>query len=100
MNILDQVPPHDPKFGAIEQDADVVLFAHRREDRDGEICKLIVAKHRNGRLQSFPMRWDGPRFEFKESEFGHGEEFDPSDHAFDAFGDYASTNIMDETSCD
>lgn len=39
--------------GAIEQDADVVIFLHREEmyDKDTEkkgICDVIVAKHRNG----------------------------------------------------
>ena len=52
--------------GAIEQDADKVLFIHRpeyygiTEDRDGKsmkyLAEIIVAKNRNGRLCSFYLK--------------------------------------------
>ena len=54
--------------GAIEQDADIVCFIHRPEyylrsaqDSDGKDIRgraeFIVAKHRNGRVDTVPMRF-------------------------------------------
>ncbi len=48
--------------GAIEQDADVVMFVHRDElyDRETErknIADIIVAKHRNGPIGQVPLRF-------------------------------------------
>ena len=52
--------------GAIEQDADIVLFIHKeQEKKDGTgpdvnlTRKIIVAKHRNGETGEFLVRWDG-----------------------------------------
>ncbi|MCL2112054.1 MAG: replicative DNA helicase [Clostridiales bacterium] len=52
--------------GAIEQDADIVMFIHREDDKDdGEgpdanlTRQLIIAKHRNGETGSVTMRWLG-----------------------------------------
>ena len=47
--------------GAIEQDADIVMFLHRPEaydpeDRPGE-ADLIVAKNRNGPIGTVPLVW-------------------------------------------
>ncbi len=47
--------------GAIEQDADIVMFLHRPEaydpeDRPGE-ADLIVAKNRNGPIGNVPLVW-------------------------------------------
>jgi replicative DNA helicase len=47
--------------GAIEQDADLVMFLHRPDaydpaDRPNE-AELIVAKHRNGPTGLVPLRW-------------------------------------------
>ncbi len=52
--------------GAIEQDADIVLFLHNPEkyndlptqDEPG-VVELIIAKHRNGQTGSVKMRWIG-----------------------------------------
>lgn len=49
--------------GAIEQDADLVMFVHRSElydlqDRPGE-ADIIVAKHRGGRTDTIPLAWQG-----------------------------------------
>ncbi len=52
--------------GAIEQDADIVMFLHNPEkyndtptqDEPG-VVELILAKHRNGRTGSVKMRWIG-----------------------------------------
>ncbi len=53
--------------GAIEQDADMVLFIYRPEyykidvDEDGNstagIAEIIIAKHRNGALKDIPLRF-------------------------------------------
>lgn len=54
--------------GDIEQDADVVLFIHRpnRYSPSGE-AELIVAKQRNGPVDSIEMRYEGARFQFVEA---------------------------------
>lgn len=50
--------------GAIEQDADIVMFIHNpakygdAELEDGpNVCELIVAKHRNGALGTIKLKW-------------------------------------------
>ncbi len=53
--------------GAIEQDADIIIFLHRKHkpndltvDEDTRTrCDLIVAKHRNGALGTITVRWHG-----------------------------------------
>lgn len=55
--------------GALEQDADVVLFIYRDEVYDGEtdkkgIAELHIAKHRNGPLGVVPMRFDAATTRF------------------------------------
>ena len=58
--------------GAIEQDADVVLFIYRK-DRDKidvppeeqNVAQIIVAKHRNGPLGSTDLRFDQERVTFR-----------------------------------
>jgi len=67
--------------GAIEQDADMVIFIHRpdkdnaatedvtkREERKEQPkdyqVQLIIAKHRNGELGSIPLAWVGSRVSF------------------------------------
>jgi replicative DNA helicase len=50
--------------GAIEQDADVVMFLWRENDEDLENMKLDIAKHRNGPLKSLNLRFRGDRIKF------------------------------------
>jgi replicative DNA helicase len=50
--------------GAIEQDADVVMFLHREEyynadTEDKNIAELIIAKQRNGALGTVKLGWKG-----------------------------------------
>jgi replicative DNA helicase len=50
--------------GAIEQDADVVMFLWREHDEDLENFSLDIAKHRNGPLKSIKLRFRGDRIKF------------------------------------
>ena len=50
--------------GAIEQDADVVMFLWREHDEDLENMSLDIAKHRNGPLKSMALRFRGDRIKF------------------------------------
>ncbi len=68
--------------GAIEQDADIVMFIDRvnevnqdlsdtdapmeADDGDGESCKLVIAKHRNGSLGSIALKWHKEYTRFEE----------------------------------
>lgn len=66
--------------GAIEQDADIVVFLHRPEYyglteifKDGQysssegMCEVIVAKNRNGKIGSDFAKFDGNRMQFSNS---------------------------------
>ena len=60
--------------GSIEQDADMVLFIHKKEmydqaegkeiDNDNMSVELIIAKHRNGKLGSVFLTWRGSTLSF------------------------------------
>lgn len=64
--------------GAIEQDADIVMFIHRPDQENpanapsGEpqekpkdyTVQLVIAKHRNGELANIPLAWVGSRVSF------------------------------------
>lgn len=50
--------------GAIEQDADVVMFLYREEEENMENLKLWIAKHRNGPLRIVELRFRGDRIRF------------------------------------
>ncbi len=50
--------------GAIEQDADVVMFLYREDDEDLENINLSIAKHRNGPLRTIKLRFRGDRIRF------------------------------------
>ena len=58
--------------GAIEQDADIVAFIHRRKPEGGDGAsmdndvKLIVAKHRNGPTRDIPLTFQSDTVSFFE----------------------------------
>ena len=59
--------------GAIEQDADVVMFLYRDEYYDNEsekknIGELIIAKHRNGPTGTVELVWKGEYTKFLNKE--------------------------------
>jgi len=60
--------------GAIEQDADVVMFLYREDEEDRENLKLWVAKHRNGPLRTIDLRFRGDRIRFYGMEKKRGEK--------------------------
>ncbi len=52
--------------GAIEQDADIVMFLHNPEkyadtptEQEPGVVELIIAKHRNGQIGKINLRWIG-----------------------------------------
>lgn len=57
--------------GAIEQDADIVLFIHKDSDSQSGAVKysLIVAKHRNGETATIPLHWIGKIVRFADDEY-------------------------------
>lgn len=60
--------------GAIEQDADVVMFLYREDDEDVENMKLNIAKHRNGPLRRIDLRFKGDRIKFYDVEKKRGKQ--------------------------
>ena len=57
--------------GSIEQDADIVLFVHRPDAiglgdtvEDKEYTEIIIAKNRNGQIDTIPMRFKGEQLRF------------------------------------
>ncbi len=50
--------------GALEQDADVVMFLYREDEEDLENITLSVAKHRNGPLRRLKLYFRGDRIKF------------------------------------
>lgn len=60
--------------GAIEQDADVVMFLYRDHEEDIENMKLWIAKHRNGPLRIIELRFKGDRIRFYGMEKRRGKK--------------------------
>ncbi len=54
--------------GALEQDADVVMFLYREDEEDLENVSLKIAKHRNGPLKTISLHFKGDRISFFETE--------------------------------
>ena len=56
--------------GALEADADEVLFVHREMDSESHVLKnrgmLVLAKNRDGESGSFPVTYDWTRYRFDE----------------------------------
>lgn len=84
---------HLRESGAIEQDADVVMFVHRaevdketqeeRDDISGE-AELIVAKQRSGPVGNVPLTWRkeftrfsdrAPKYQGDFADYNQGEQF-------------------------
>ena len=64
--------------GAIEQDADVVLFIYRKyvyskEEQDQGLAELIVAKHRNGPTGNVKVSFVDRYAKFANLDYSHSE---------------------------
>ncbi len=56
--------------GAIEQDADIVMFIHKETADNGSAkFSLIIAKHRNGETGSMPLYWLGKIVRFVDDDY-------------------------------
>lgn len=54
--------------GALEQDADVVMFLYREDDENRQNVKLSISKHRNGPTGEVDLYFKGERTRFYEAE--------------------------------
>lgn len=62
--------------GAIEQDADMVIFLHRPDDENRSQLQLIIAKHRNGPTGKIDLFFKGEQtrfFEVDKTDHNEGE---------------------------
>lgn len=59
--------------GALEQDADVVMFLYREDEESMENVSLKIAKHRNGPLRTIQLFFKGERISFYEAETKRGK---------------------------
>lgn len=57
--------------GAIEQDADVVMFLYRDDPEDLPNVRLGIAKHRNGATANIPLFFKGDRISFYDVDKHH-----------------------------
>ena len=91
--------------GAIEQDADIVMFIHRPEyyniTEDGEgnstigVAELIIAKHRNGPIDSAKTRYIGKFTKFVDLDFMENKTDDyGNSSAISPSNDFGSPNSV------
>lgn len=65
--------------GAIEQDADVVMFLYRedyynKDSEDHNLAECIIAKNRRGETGTVPLQWLPEFTAFSSSEWRHGDD--------------------------
>ena len=78
--------------GAIEQDADIVVFIHRPEyygiDEDDSgnslrgVAEIIIAKHRNGATGDVHLSFKKELAKFSDMEVKYGDGYPPEAHTF------------------
>lgn len=109
---IEQRKDHKPMLsdlresGAIEQDADMVLFIDNPDKyndivnpNEPGICELVVAKHRNGEIANIKMRWIGecttfidPDKKFDRKNYGEAVKVVP-DEAFGGAPDFQDEDL-------
>ncbi|RLD63124.1 MAG: replicative DNA helicase [Bacteroidetes bacterium] len=91
--------------GAIEQDADMVLFIHRperyglTEDKDGNsligVAEIIIAKHRNGAVGDVRLKFQGELAKFSDLEGDFMDSF-PNDSNNMTFSSKINDDFLDD----
>lgn len=61
--------------GSIEQDADVVMFIHRK-DREDPLTQILIEKHRNGPTGVVDLVFDNAKTTFSDADKTHSSSFD------------------------
>ena len=61
--------------GAIEQDADIIMFVYRDEiyhpnTDQKNLAEIIIGKHRNGPTDTIKLHFDGPQTRFRTLQYG------------------------------
>ncbi len=93
---------HLRESGAIEQDADVVMFVHReeyyhtREDAEEKnlrgLAEIIVAKQRNGPIGDVKLVWKSQFTLFSNIAQGNDSDIGYDEEGFDDFSAYDDSN--------
>jgi len=96
--------------GAIEQDADIVLFIHRpekygiTEDAEGNstkgLAEIIIAKHRNGEVTDVNLRWRAELAKFEDWENDALANISADDAGDDMGGVVMSSKMNDDIYAD
>ena len=91
--------------GAIEQDADMVMFIYRPsyydldQDEDGNVipedyAEVHIAKHRNGSLQTVPLKFIGKFTKFMDRQSDEFDSFTPIEPSDDFGFDAGASNMI------
>ena len=82
--------------GAIEQDADIVLFIHKENTEGNPKFSLIIAKHRNGEQANLPIYGIGKIVRFVDEEYlmQHGIRVTEAEQSSNRTGDELSQEQM------
>lgn len=68
--------------GAIEEDADCILFLHQSDPKKHDERTLIAAKFRHSSVGRLTLKWDGRRTEFSDLGAADHPNYDPSFEQF------------------
>lgn len=78
--------------GAIEQDADIVMFIHREKNEDGggrtNAAEVLIEKHRNGPTGIVQLYFDSDKTSFVSIDSSEYEGMPPSSQPAEVFGGF------------